>query len=155
VPVRFLFESVIPAPVAAVFGFHERLDALPRLIPPWERVDVVQPPASLLPGTRVVLRMRVGPLGFTWVAEHTLYDKNRLFQDRMVRGPFRRWVHTHHFLPHASGTLLRDEVDLELPLLGAAAAPLVRRRLRRMFEYRHRATADAVLGAPKIDRVPP
>jgi ligand-binding SRPBCC domain-containing protein len=142
--VRFLHQSVIAAAPEAVFAFHERPDALARLVPPWERVEVLQPPASLQPGTRVVLRMRIGPFPMTWVAEHTLYEKDRLFQDRMVRGPFRRWVHTHRFVPHAAGTLLRDEVELDLPLLTFAGAPLVRRRLRKMFEYRHGVTARAV-----------
>jgi ligand-binding SRPBCC domain-containing protein len=142
--VRFLHQSVIPAAPGAVFAFHERPDALARLVPPWERVEVLQPPTSLKPGTRVVLRMRIGPFPLTWVAEHTLYEKDRLFQDRMVRGPFRRWVHTHRFVPDAAGTLLQDEVELELPLLTIAFAPLVRRRLRKMFEYRHGVTARAV-----------
>ena len=152
---RFIHQSVIPAPPEAVFAFHEQADALQKLVPPWERVDIVQPPASLRPGTRVVLRMRLGPLPVTWVAEHTRYEKGVLFEDRMVSGPFRRWVHTHRFLPAEGGTLLRDEVDLLLPVFTFLAAPLVRRRLRRMFEYRHRATAEAVLSRAKVDRVPP
>ena len=142
----FVHQSVIAAPPARVFAFHERPDALKLLVPPWESVEVVQPPASLLPGTRVILRMRQGPLRITWVAEHTLYEKDVLFQDRQVSGPFARWLHTHRFLPHAEGTLLRDEVDCALPL-GLPFA-LVRRRLVRMFEHRHAVTRAAVVENP-------
>jgi ligand-binding SRPBCC domain-containing protein len=142
----FVHESVIEAPPARVFAFHERPEALRLLIPPWERVEVVQPPASLQPGTRVILKMKQGPLWITWVAEHTLYEKDVLFQDRMVRGPFARWLHTHRFLPSGTGTLLRDEVDCALPL-GLPGA-LVRSRLSRMFEFRHAATRAAVIGRP-------
>src|SRR3954470_17003127 len=142
---RFVQESFIAAPPAAVFAFHERPDALARLVPPWERVEVVQPPASLLPGSRVVLRMKLGPLRLTWEAEHTRYEKGVLFQDRMVRGPFKSWLHTHSTLPGPNGgTVLRDEVEYELPLLFLPGLPLVRRRLRRMFEYRHQVTAAAL-----------
>jgi ligand-binding SRPBCC domain-containing protein len=144
-PVLFVHESRIEAPPEVVFAFHERPDALQRLVPPWERVEIVRPPSSLAPGTRVVLRMRVGPFGFTWEAEHTLYQRAALFQDRMLRGPFRRWVHTHRFLPAAPGaTTLRDEVEYEIPRYAFVAAPLIGRRLRRMFEYRHRVTKDSV-----------
>jgi ligand-binding SRPBCC domain-containing protein len=140
--VHFIHESIIRAPPEAVFAFHERPDALRKLVPPWERVEVVQPPASLMPGTRVLLRMRVGPLKLSWEAEHTRYEKNVLFEDRMLRGPFKKWLHTHHTLPApGGGTLLRDEVEYELPLLFLPGLPLVLRRLRRMFEYRHRITA--------------
>ena len=144
---RFVHESHIAAPPAAVFAFHERPEALKLLVPPWERVEVLQPPSSLAPGTRVVLRMHMGPLRITWEAEHTLYEPGAMFQDRLVRGPFRRWLHTHRFLPAPDGgTLLRDEVEYALPLgvLALPAVPLVARRLRRMFEYRHRVTAEAV-----------
>ena len=140
----FVHESLIEAPPARVFSFHEQSDALRLLIPPWERVEEVQPPSSLQPGTRVILKMRQGPLWLTWVAEHTLYDKDVLFQDRMVRGPFARWLHTHRFLPSGAGTRLRDEVDCALPL-GLPGA-LVKSRLVRMFEYRHAATRAAVIG---------
>jgi ligand-binding SRPBCC domain-containing protein len=143
--VRFVHESVIRAQPSAVFAFHERPDALRKLVPPWEPVEVVQPPVSLHPGTRVVLRMAMGPFKLTWEAEHTKYEKNVLFQDRMVRGPFKKWQHTHRTLPSPGGfTLLRDEVEYELPLLLLPGLPLVRRRLQRMFEYRHSVTAAEV-----------
>ena len=43
----FVHESVIPASVARVFAFHEHSDALRLLTPPWERVEIIQPPTSL------------------------------------------------------------------------------------------------------------
>lgn len=143
---RFIHESHIAAPPSAVFAFHERPDALARLVPPWEPVEVLRPPASLLPGTRVLLRVRIGPLRLLWEAEHTRCEPPLLFQDRMVRGPLRSWLHTHRFRAERGGTLLRDEVEYELPFgaAGRLAAPLVRRRLERMFAFRHQVTAAAV-----------
>jgi ligand-binding SRPBCC domain-containing protein len=120
--------------------------ALEKLIPPWEEVQVAQPPSSLAPGTRVVLRTRLGPLWTEWEAEHTRYEKDVLFEDVQRRGPFARWVHTHRFLPAPGGTLLRDEVEYRLPLgpLGQLAAGwLVEARLQRMFRYRHQVTKAA------------
>ena len=52
--VRYAHESHIDAPPEVVFAFHEAPGALARLVPPWERVEVVTPPSSLAPGTRVV-----------------------------------------------------------------------------------------------------
>jgi ligand-binding SRPBCC domain-containing protein len=141
---QFVHESSFEVPVVRLFAFHERPEALRLLIPPWERVQIVQPPASLAPGTRVVLRTHLAPLVWlTWVAEHTRYEKDVLFEDRMVSGPFRSWLHTHRFLPAGGGrSVLRDEVELTLPL-GLPGA-LVRPRLERMFEYRHAATRAAL-----------
>lgn len=143
----FVHESLIPAPVARVFAFHESNGALEQLIPPWEKARVVVRGGSLLPGTRVLLQTRVGPFWTDWEAEHTRYQKDVLFEDVQRRGPFARWVHTHKFLPHPSGgTLLRDEIDYALPLgpLGQLAAGwFVRGKLERMFAFRHDATRAA------------
>ena len=32
-----------------------------------------------------------------WVALHTAYEKNRLFVDEQIDGPFARWIHRHEF----------------------------------------------------------
>jgi len=152
---RYVHESVIAAPPEAVFAFHERPDALAKLVPPWENVEVLQPPASLKAGTRVLLRMKMGPLSLLWEAEHTQYQPGVLFQDRMVRGPFKSWLHTHRFLPApGGGTLLRDEVEFTLPFFMTPGAPLVQRRLRRMFAYRHRVTAESLTPRPGAATVP-
>jgi ligand-binding SRPBCC domain-containing protein len=145
---RFVKESRIDATPARVFTFHESPGALPRLTPPWERVELVEGGGSLRPGSRVVLRIRLGPFTIRWVAEHTEYEPGRLFADRQVEGPFRRWYHRHWFLDDGrGGTLLRDEVDCEPPggLLGRKlASPFILARLHRLFDYRHDVTKRMV-----------
>lgn len=134
----FVHQSRIDKPVERVFAFHERPDALAKLVPPWQKVEIVQPPSSLAPGTRVVLKMKLGPFWRTWVAEHTFYEPGVLFQDVMRAGPFKRWVHTHRFLRDDGRTLLRDEIDFEAPLgLSLLFVP----SLRRAFAFRHAVTA--------------
>lgn len=145
---RFVKESVLPATVEEVFAFHERPDAFALLQPPWEKVDIVQPPASLEVGTRVVLVARIGPLRIPIVAEHVAYEKNVGFEDVMRRGPFARWHHKHLVFEDPGGCRLRDEVDYAPPLgfLGGLVDPLVvRPRLRRLFDYRHEVTRREVL----------
>jgi ligand-binding SRPBCC domain-containing protein len=145
---RFVWESHFDAPPAAVFAAHERPDALQHLVPPWESVRVAESPGSLAVGSRVVLRGRAGPIPVRWVAVHTEYDPPHLFADRQESGPFAFWYHRHHFLDDGrGGTVLRDEVEYRLPF-GALGRMLggrfVRRRLERMFAYRHAATRGLV-----------
>lgn len=140
----------IAAPPERVFAFHEAPDALERLTPPWEDARVVEKSGGIEVGARVVLETRIGPVTVRWVAEHTGYEKGRMFQDTQRSGPFRRWEHTHRMEPDgAGGTWLVDRVDYELPLgaLGALAGGwAVRRRLARMFDYRHEVTRRACEG---------
>jgi ligand-binding SRPBCC domain-containing protein len=83
----------------------------------------------------------IGP--FTWVALHSAYQKNRLFEDRQVSGPFAQWIHRHEFERVGDSTLLTDRIDYRLPgglwanrLLGWA----VQLGLQQMFRHRHRIT---------------
>ena len=144
----FVKETRIAAPPAAVFAFHDSPGALRRLTPPWERAEVVTGGDSIRAGSRVVLQVRLGPFPLRWVAVHTEYQPPHLFADVQESGPFARWHHRHRFLDDGrGGTLLRDEVDFDLPLgrLGRVLpGRFVRRRLDKMFAYRHDVTRRLV-----------
>jgi ligand-binding SRPBCC domain-containing protein len=145
---RFVKESRMAAPPSVVFAFHESRGALERLSPPWENVELVEGGDSLHPGSRVVLKVMLGPIPMRWVAEHTEYEPDRLFADRQISGPFASWSHRHVFLEdEAGGTLLRDEVDYTPPLgwLGRyLGTKMIEARLKRMFDYRHEVTRRIV-----------
>ncbi len=144
---RFLKESVIHASAERVFAFHEAPDAFERLQPPWQRHEIVQPPASLEVGTRVIVKVGVGPFWQRIVAEHVAYEPGHLFADRMVEGPFAEWLHRHVVTPQGSDRcLLTDDITYELPMgaLGRAlGGPFAHRMLERMFAFRHDVTREA------------
>ncbi|HSP97527.1 MAG TPA: TIGR01777 family oxidoreductase [Candidatus Dormibacteraeota bacterium] len=136
------------APAAAVFRWHERPGAFERLTPPWERVRVVERQGGIEDGGRLVLRMGAGPLAMRWVAEHRDYIAGEQFRDVQAAGPFAHWAHTHRVEPDgAAACWLEDRVEYALPLGGLGAlvgGGYTRRKLARMFRYRHRLTAADV-----------
>ncbi len=141
---RFVKRSLLPVDAATAFAWHERPGALQRLTPPWEQVEVLQPPQGLAVGTRVELRVKIGPFPKRWIAEHTRYVAGREFQDVQISGPFAKFEHTHRLLPRDSqSSWLEDEIDYAPPggwlgqLLGGR---FVRQQLERMFRYRHAIT---------------
>ena len=109
------------------------------LTPPFPPVRVVRKIGGLEPGSRVELRV-----GFlTWVALHTLYQRNRLFADEQIEGPFAKWVHRHEFESLGSKTRLTDRVEFLLPggsVVNAAFGWMVMIGLRQMFSHRHKVT---------------
>jgi len=137
----------IQAPPEVVFAFHERPDALERLLPPWENARIVERKGGLEKGARVVIMAKIGPIPQKMVAIHTDYEKGRMFQDTIVEGPFAKWVHTHLMEPDsAGGTWLIDRIDYELPLgkLGAIfGGGFARKKLEKMFAFRHEVTKKA------------
>jgi ligand-binding SRPBCC domain-containing protein len=135
----FAKSIIVEAPVETVFGFHEREDALRILSPRFPPVRVIRKTGGIEQGSRVELK--VGP--FLWTALHTDYEKNRLFVDEQIQGPFAKWVHRHEFESVNQTTRLTDRVEYRMPggvwmnrLFGWA----VQLGLRRMFRERHQIT---------------
>lgn len=135
----FVKSVLIDAPVGAVFGFHERPDALALLTPAFPPVRVIGKTGGIEVGSRVELRVGF----FSWVALHTLYEKNRLFVDEQIQGPFAKWVHRHEFEDVDGKTRLTDRVEYQLPggpIVNVLFGRMVKSGLNRMFKHRHRVT---------------
>jgi ligand-binding SRPBCC domain-containing protein len=94
----------------------------------------------------------------TWRAKHfgvwqhltsriSAYERPRYFRDSMVRGPFARLDHDHHFADDGrGGTIMRDLFDFAAPLglLGQVAERLVLTRyLGRFLRARNQAIKAA------------
>jgi ligand-binding SRPBCC domain-containing protein len=144
----FVRRSRIEASAEELFRWHAEPGALERLTPSWEPLEVVERAPSIQNGARGILRVRVGPFPVRWVFEHRDYEEGRQFRDVQVEGPFRRWDHTHRFIPDGPRACwLEDRIEYELPLgiIGEFFGGwLVRRKLERMFEYCHRVAAEAM-----------
>ncbi|MBS1242229.1 MAG: Cell division inhibitor, partial [Gemmatimonadetes bacterium] len=136
----------LPFPAEAVYAWHERSGAFERLVPPWDRVEVLERSGGLADGTTVRLRVHRGPLAVEWVARHRDVVPGRQFVDEQVEGPFASWVHTHQTTPSGRGScVLTDRIEYRLPcgplgdLLGAG---LARREIERMLAHRHQTVRD-------------
>jgi hypothetical protein len=158
-PRRVVFERRVTLPVSAptAFAWHERPGAIDRLIPPWERVSVLERGQGIRNGSRVVLVNRIGPLRLKWVAEHCDYRRNEQFRDIQLSGPFRHWDHTHRFLDRGENQCVMED-HIEYVMRGGAAGRwfgggLVHTKIDSMFQYRHATTyADLELHAKYRDR---
>src|SRR5581483_1208330 len=134
----FQKRSVMPVDANALFAWHARPGAFERLNPPFDPAVIEQRGEGLEVGARSVVRVRLGPIEQRWVAEHTAFEAGRMFRDEQKQGPFRRWVHTHRFVPEGDHSALEDVVEYEAPL--GLPASVVEERLERGFAYRHAVT---------------
>ena len=100
-------------------------------------------------GGRVVLRMRLGPVSRQWVAEHRDYAAGVQFRDVQISGPFAHWEHTHRIEADGrAGCILEDRIEYVLPggRLGQVFGGVwTKRKLARLFTYRHEVTRQDVL----------
>ncbi len=133
----------ISRPASEVFAWHLRPGALERLMPPWELAEIVKH-EGVREGARVVVKTKTGPGWSEWEVEHRDVIEDKQFRDVQVRGPFKRWEHTHRIEADGSAEcVLTDGIIYELPggVIGnAVAGGWVRRKLERAFAFRHAVT---------------
>jgi hypothetical protein len=146
----FIAQTIINAPAEEVFRWHAEPGALERLTPPWESVEVERSAPGIRDGDRGALLVRVGPFRVRWEFEHRDYVEGRQFREVQIAGPFRRWDHTHRMTPEGPGSCrLEDRIEYELSfgMLGKFFGGwFIRRKLKKLFRYRHRMTVEAMAG---------
>jgi ligand-binding SRPBCC domain-containing protein len=95
----------------------------------------------------------------TWEAKHfgvnhrmtvriSEFERPRMFADIQVKGPFKRFRHTHHFELSGAMTLMKDVFELECPfgLVGALVDPIVTRHLRKFLIQRNQVIKEIAEG---------
>lgn len=133
-------EQFVLRPVEEVFAFFADAGNLEAITPPWLNFRMVTPrPIEMRVGTRIEYEIRWRVIRIPWVSEITEWRPGECFVDEQVRGPYKRWHHTHRFEASGGGTRVIDIVRYRLPLgpVGRMAhAVQVRRDLERIFDYR-------------------
>lgn len=162
----FETEHWVPAPIERVCRFFSDPHNLTVISPPssgarLKSLHLVPPPLAFVDGaellavagSRIVLSFRLLPylpLRGSWTADIVDYQWLDHFRDVQVKGPFKKFEHTHTFIARqrngTAGTVVRDHVEYDVgfgPAGALANALLVRRMLNQMFAFRQAATEKA------------
>ncbi|WP_420454958.1 SRPBCC family protein [Rubrivirga sp.] len=145
----------LPRPRREVFDFFADAENLERITPPELAFEIVTPrPIDIREGALIEYRLGLFGVRFGWRTEIVTWEPPYRFVDQQLRGPYRRWHHTHTFVEAAGpdgrpGTQMDDVVLWALPLapFGEVAYPLVRAQLARIFGYRQKRIRELLVGA--------
>ena len=166
---HFEQEFWAPYPIEQVFGFFADPENLPRIMPSGQKARIesakLTTPADMphVPhtvageGSELLISFRpipFVPIRQTWRARIEEFVYLSHFCDVQMMGPFKSWRHCHRVRSErhgdAQGTVVRDEVDYELPLAGVAdrAAGLVQANLAGIFRFRQTETLRLLAAEP-------
>ena len=149
----FQAEQWLPYPREKVFAFFADPSNLPPLMPKWQRARVERAKYVGSPGVGGVVAgqgsvitisfrpVPLVPVRLEWDAYIAEFCWNEYFCDEQRRGPFRYFHHCHRVRNDRNGSVVRDEVEYELPLglLGDLANGFaVRGQIGSLFRYRQR-----------------
>jgi uncharacterized protein len=146
---EMLAEQWVPHKPEEVFPFFCSELNLESLTPKFLNFKVMgKSTEKIEEGTLIDYRLSLHGIPMKWRTRIEQWQPNHKFVDVQLKGPYRKWHHTHEFIPFAGGTLLRDRVLYKLPMgwFGdTAGAWKVEGDVGRIFAFR-RQQIDQMFG---------
>lgn len=145
---EFHSEVTLPRPLDEVFAFFGDARNLQAITPPWLEFKVETPePIEMKPGTLIDYRLRVHGFPLRWRTRINVWEPPHRFVDEQLRGPYRRWIHEHTFVPVGGGTHCHDHVRYAVPGGRLINRLFVQRDVERIFRHRNERLRE-LLGKP-------
>ena len=128
-----------------LFAFHADPNNLTVVMPPTLKLVELITDGPALEGREIELHCRdMWVIPMRWLCRWKTVSPPHLLVDEIVRGPFRLFIHEHHFEPDGEGfTTMRDRVSYAFGkgwLGHLISETAVRSYLTILFAYRHYRT---------------
>lgn len=123
-----------------VFRFFATESNLEKITPPSLNFKIIDKTKEKIQrGTIINYKLRVHGIPLRWRTRINEFIKNESFIDEQIRGPYKKWIHTHTFIDLKGGTLIKDEIIYKIPF-GAVGQLLlssfIRNDIEKIFNYR-------------------
>ena len=114
----------------------------------WSILTVTGHEGDIRDGAISTFKVSLGPIGFKWMVGHFGYLQDQQFQDKMIKGPFQSWIHTHSFIPDEIGHCIMEDKIAYSPRFGKLGPILlnntIQNSLNQLFHYRHRILSNDI-----------
>ena len=137
---EMLSEQWVPLKPDALFPYFRDEKNLESLTPPFLKFLVKGKSTDEIgEGTLIDYTLSLHGLPFNWRTRIESWKPSSSFVDTQLSGPYKKWHHTHDFIPFGGGTLVRDRVIYKLPMgmFGEMVAGWkVNGDVQKIFDYR-------------------
>jgi uncharacterized protein len=137
---ELLMEQWVPRPINEIFAFFGDVKNLELLTPPHLRFKVLSSSTdSLQAGTLIDYKLQLHGIPFRWQSLIGEWNPVTHFSDTQMRGPYKKWHHTHTFIEQEGGTLIRDHALYRIPFGvpgDTVAYFFVKKDLEKIFSHR-------------------
>lgn len=138
-----LYSCIINKNLEEVYRFHTDTQNLLRITPDWIDVSIESMDLPLTQGSLIVLNIKRFNITTKWVMQLEELTPFTTISDKMIKGPFKEFLHQRKFTSVSDEqTLMEERITLVLPFgwIGNLFFNFIKRDMDKMFAYRHRAT---------------
>ena len=137
------FEQFIDLPIEDVFNFFSKPENLSLITPPRLHFKILTPtPVPMQKGQSIDYILTIMYLfKILWTSLIQEYNRPHNLVDTQIKGPYSYWHHTHSFVSHQNGTIIKDCVIYSVPfgIIGALLNTIyIKYDLNSIFKYRHK-----------------
>lgn len=144
----FYTEQFLPVPLSKVFPFFASADNLEKITPESLNFKIKKKSSEdIHEGTLIDYDLKIHGVPVGWQTKIEKWQPPQKFIDTQLKGPYKKWEHTHEFEELGGGTLMRDIVRYQLPVgvLGkAVAGKWVEGDVHKIFAYRREAVPKLI-----------
>jgi ligand-binding SRPBCC domain-containing protein len=133
-------ETRIKKPIDEVFLFFSDAKNLEKITPAQLKFRIITPGLiEMKEGALIRYKLRLNGIPFSWLTEISEWEPPHRFTDTQLKGPYKKWVHTHSFREDGQETIINDHVQYQLPNVPFSEIVhrwYVRKQVEHIFEYR-------------------
>ncbi len=137
---RFSAVQFVPKSKSEVFDFFSKAENIETITPPWLNFRIIRKSTpSIEEGSLIDYQLKIHAVPIRWRTRIEEWTPSERFVDTQLKGPYKRWHHTHRFEEIPGGTLMWDEVIYQLPggpLGSLVGQSMVKKDVSSIFAYR-------------------
>lgn len=133
-------EQWVKHPISEVFEFFKDAKNLEEITPQYLNFKIVGMNTKEVQKDSIIdYNLKLHGIPFSWKTKISEFVENEMFIDEQMKGPYKKWVHTHLFIEQNGGTLIKDSVSYIIPLgiIGKSLlGKFIRSDIDKIFNYR-------------------